>query len=202
MKAKTLFTATALLALSLAPALQAQYDRYPDRDRYSDRYSDRYQGRYPDYGHMDRVSALAHEIDQTARYIYREAARNNRYPDRNEARMLQGLYQLYGRADRFHDQVESYRRDPRRTDAEFVALEQSFNRLGNALRYVEPRSYVDRGMQRIYDLMSDLSRYYGRSGYGRWGRYGQDRYGYDRDDRYDRYDRDGYDDRYDRRPRN
>ena len=44
--------------------------------------------------------------------------------------------------------------------------------------------------------MTELSSYYGRRGYGRWGRYGQDRGGYDRDDRYDRYDRndrDGYD---------
>jgi hypothetical protein len=173
MKRNTLI-ATALLALLLAPALQAQYG-YPDR----------YRDRYPDYGHMDRVSALAHEIDTTARSIYREAARNNRRPDRYEARMLDDLYQLYGQADRFHDQVESYRRNPRRTAVEFAELERAFNRLGETLRYVQPRGYIDRGMERIYRLMTELSRYYGRNGYDRWGRYGRDGY--------DRYDRDRYD---------
>ena len=181
MKRNTLI-ATALFALMLAPALQAQYGGYG--------YPDRYRDRYPDYGHMDRVSALAHDIDLTARSIYREAARNNRRPDRYEAQMLNDLYQLYGRADRFHGLVESYRRDPRRTAIEFAELERAFYRLGETMRYVHPRGYVDRGMQRIYSLMTELSRYYGRSGYDRWGGYGRDGYDrYDRNDRYDGYDR-------------
>ena len=56
------------------------------RDRYSTG-----PGRYPDSGHVDRVAALAHEIEQTARYICREAARNNRRPDRDEARCSSDL---------------------------------------------------------------------------------------------------------------
>ncbi|MEA2599768.1 MAG: hypothetical protein QOF89_760 [Acidobacteriota bacterium] len=192
MKRTTLIT-TALLALLLAPAVQAQYGGYGSPDRYRDR--------YPDYGHMDRVSALAHDIDTTARSIYREAARNNRRPSRYEAQMLDDLYQLYGRADRFHDQVESDRRNPRRTAAEFAELERAFNRLGETMQYVHPRSYVDRGMERIYSLMTELSRYYGRTGYDRWGHYGRgDRDRYDRNDRDrdGRYDRD--DDSYRNRP--
>ena len=189
MKRNTLMTA-ALLALLLAPAVQAQYGGYDSPDRYRDR--------YPDYGHMDRVSALAHDIDATARSIYREAARNNRRPSRYEAQMLDDLYQLYGRAARFHDQVESYRQNPRRTAAEFAELERAFNRLGQTMQYVHPRSYVDRGMERIYSLMTELSRYYGRTGYDRWGRYGRN--GYDRNDRNDRYDGDDRDDDYRNRP--
>ena len=160
MKRNTLMT-TALLALLLTPALQAQYrgDRYPDR--------------YPDYDHISRVSALAHDLDATARSIYREAVRNNRRPDRYEARMLSDLQDLYVRADRFHDRVESYRRTPRRTTAEFAQLERSFNRLGETMQHVEPRDYIDRGMERIYSLMTELSRFYGRNGYDRWGRYGR-----------------------------
>ena len=180
MKRTTLITA-ALLALLLAPAVQAQYGGYGSPDRHRDR--------YPDYGHMDRVSALAHEIDATARSIYRQASRNNRRPSRYEAQMLDDLYQLYGRADHFHEVVESYRQDPRHTADDFRDLEEAFNQLGETMQYVHPRSYVDRGMERIYSLMTELSRYYGRTGYDRWGRYG-------RGDR-DRYDRDG-DGRYDR----
>ena len=179
MKRNILMTA-ALFALLLTPALQAQYP--------GDRHRDRYPDRDPDAGHVSRVSALAHDLDVTARSIYREAARNNRRPDRYEAQMLDDLHQLYGRAARFHDQVESYRRTPRRTAAEFAELEQAFNRLGETMQQVQPRSYIDRGMERIYSLMTELSRFYGRNGYDHWGRYGRN--GHDRGDRGDRYDRD------------
>ena len=185
MKRTTLITA-ALLALLLAPALQAQYpgygNRYPSRDA----------DRYPDYGHMDRVSYLAHQLDETARNIYRQAARNNRRPDQYEAQMLDDLRQLAGNAAHFHDEVEGNRQNPRHTSNDFARLEQSFNQLGVTLQSVRPRPYVDRGMERIYNLMTELSRYYGGNGYDRWGRYG-----HDRGDR-DRYDRNPYDRNYDR----
>lgn len=55
--------------------------------------------------------------------------------------------------------------------------------------------YVDRGMERIYNLMTELSRYYGGQGYSRWGRYR-----HDRGDRYDNdhrdHDRDNRDNGY------
>ena len=83
--------------------------------------------------------------------------------------------------------------------AEHELHEVAFNRLSDTLRYNDRRSYIDRGMGRIYGAMNELARFYGRSPYGRWGdrygqdrndgRYGQDRYdgryGRDRDDRYD-----------------
>lgn len=181
MKRTTLITA-ALLALLLAPALQAQpggYDnRTPSRDI----------GRYPDYGHMDRVSILAHEIDATARDIYRLAARNNRRPDPNEAQMLTELRRLAWNAARFHDEVESNRQNPRHTARDFARLEESFNQLGATMENVRPRPYVDRGMQQIYSRMTELSRYYGGNGYDRWGHYGRDRNdrdGYNRDNNRD-----------------
>lgn len=192
--------ATALFALALAPALQAQYRGNRDSYRYS----------YPNTGQMERVAVLAHEIDDVATSIRRQAERNNRRPDRDEARMLADLRALDGRASHFHAQVESYRQDPRHTADDFAALEESFFRLGETLRYVNRRPYIDRGLDRIYPLLNELSRYYGRSGDDRRGsdRYGQDRYGYGRDrydgrsdrrDDHNRYgddDRDRYDDPY------
>jgi hypothetical protein len=195
-------TTAALLALSLAPALQAQ--RRGDRN---DRYDERYRDRYPNSGQMDRVTALAREIDSTAHYILREAERNNRRPDRDEARMLSSLRGLDQRTERFYERIGSYRRDPRRTADEFSALEAAFYQVEDTLGYVEPRGYVDRGMERIHDLMNELSRYYGRGGYGSWRDRGRDRqddgrYGRDRDNgRYDR-DRDGDHNGYRRPPSN
>jgi hypothetical protein len=185
MRRTTLITA-ALLALLLAPALQAQYGGNHSPDRYDN-------NRYPDYGHMDRVSYLAHQLDETARNIYRQAARNNRRPDQYEAQMLDDLRQLAGNAAHFHDEVEGNRQNPRHTANDFARLEESFNQLGTTMQSVRPRPYVDRGMERIYNLMTELSRYYGRNGYDRWGRYGHD----DRYDR-DRYDRNPYDRDYNR----
>jgi hypothetical protein len=171
--------ATALLALSLAPALQAQYRDNRDQDR-------RYDSR------NDRRTAIAHEIEDVAYSIRREYERNNRRPDREEARVLYGLRELHTRAARFEDQAD-YRSNRRNVGDEFAALEDTFFDLSESLRYISPRPYVDRGMDRIADLMSDLSRYYDRNDRdrGRYRRQGgwHDRYG--RDGRYDR-DRDAY----------
>ncbi|HET9212689.1 MAG TPA: hypothetical protein VFR03_19950 [Thermoanaerobaculia bacterium] len=162
---------TAALALSLVPALHAQ--GYREDGRYTI---------FPDVQHLDRASAIAHEIDETATQIRREFERNNRRPDRYEARAIEELRDLDRAATRFHRSTESYRREPRRTARTFAALEDAFNDASRSLRRIQPRPYVDRGMGRIYQLMDELGGFYGRrSGYyGAWG--------HDRD--HDRYDRD------------
>ena len=179
---RTTVIAATLLTLSLAPALQAQNRDYRDQDRY------RYDSRND---RNDRRTAIAHEIEDVAYSIRREYERNNRRPDREEARVLQDLRQLHSLAARFEDQAD-YRSNRRNAGDEFAALEDAYFDLSESLRYISPRPYVDRGMDRIADLMSDLSRYYGRdSRQGRYRRQGgwHDRYG--RDGRYDR-DRDAY----------
>lgn len=174
---------TAALALSIAPALQAQGYYRPD-------------GRstiFPDAGHLDRVSAIAHQIDETALSISRQYARNNRRPDRDEARALERLRDLSTAAGQFHDQVESYRREPRRTADDFARLERAFYSADRSLGRVAPRPYVDSGMNRIHDLMNELGGYYGRHA-GYYGAWGHDRYDrdHDRDHNHD-YDHDnGY----------
>lgn len=167
---------TALLAFSLVPALQAQGGRYDDR-RYD---------RYPDAGHLSRVSAIAHEIDGTATQIRREFERNNRRPDRAEARAIGTLNQLNAAAARFHDEVDRSR-NPRRSADEFADLERAFQTTERSLRRINPRPYVDSGMNRIYNLMNELSGYYGRRTgyYGTWGHDRNDRYDNDRDRNHD-----------------
>ncbi|HEX6899464.1 MAG TPA: hypothetical protein VF789_07125 [Thermoanaerobaculia bacterium] len=183
MRSTTLFATTALLALSLASAAQAQYRGYPDRD-YRDRYGyDRNNG---------RVSDLAREIDEVATAAYREFARNNRRPNRAESRVLSDLRELDQRAEQFRYQVRDNRRGGQ-DSRYFAALESAFFETAESLRYINDRPYVDRGMDRIYTLMNEVSRYYGRgyrSGYDRWDnnrgwsrqdRYGRDEYRYGRE---------------------
>jgi hypothetical protein len=192
MNRSTVLTA-ALFALSLAPALQAQRWGTRDQDRYG----------YPGYGQRDRAAVLARELAATADSIHRQAERNNRRPDRAEARVLADLHELDARAERFYREVEGsgyrqdgYQRDRRYGTNGFAALEKAFFSLGDSLRYIQPRGYIDRGMARIDDLMNELGRYYGRSsGYDRRG-YGRERQGFDP---YGRYDRQGDRDRFDRR---
>jgi hypothetical protein len=172
---------TAALALSLAPALHAQ--GYRDDGRYTV---------FPDTGHLDRTSAIAREIDQTAANIRHQFERNNRRPDPAEARTIDRLRELSSRASRFHDAVESYRREPRRTARDFAALEDAFNDASRSLRRIAPRPYVDQGMDHIYRLMDELGSFYGRRAgyYGTWG-HDRDR-DHDRDHDHDHdHDHDG-----------
>jgi hypothetical protein len=187
MRRTTTLMTTALLALSLAPALQAQ-GYHPDDRRPDDRRPDDQRYAYPETRHVDRLGAIANEIEQNATYIRREFERNNRRPDRAEARAIDTLNQLNAEAARFHDEVARYRQSPRRSADEFASLERAFNTAERSLRRIERRPYVDRGMERIYASMNELSRYYGRRAgyYGTWG--------HDRDDRdHGNYDRDNHD---------
>jgi hypothetical protein len=163
-------TLIALLTLTLVPALQAQGYRNDDR-RYDGRHA------YPDVNRLGRAVAIAHEIDEQATYIRREFERNNRRPDRAEARAIGTLNQLNAAAARFHDEVDRSR-NPRRSADEFAALERAFNTTERSLRRIARRPYVDQGMQRIYTLMNEMGGYYGRRAnyYGTWG--------HDRDDRH------------------
>lgn len=159
----TLFVTTAVLALGLATVAQADdQDRYSDRyrDRYEDRYDDRY-GRYDRNRGFERAAEIAHEIENTAAAMHREYERNNRRPDRDEARVAAALHELHREADQFHRQVESYRRDSRRNDRGYDGLLRAFDQVAYSLERIRPRPYVDRGMDRIWSLMSELDRYYG-----------------------------------------
>lgn len=178
------------LALSVSPALEADPPsrRSPDRydDRYDDRSNDRYGDRYGDRRYdARRVAVLAHEIEQTAYSIRREAERNNRRPDRWEERMLSALRELNHEADQFHTQVESRRYD-NRSGRGFEELVRAYRETGYVLSRNDPRPYIDRGMDRIGSLLSEISGHYGRRGDYRYDRHGFDRYGRDRG-----YDHDG-----------
>ena len=190
MRSKTFLTAT-LLTLALSTAAVADDKRYPN-DRY-DRYdrSGRYDqyDRYPDARGTQRVAAMAREIENTAASIRRQAERNNRRPDRDEARMLSALRELHEEADDFRNEVGDNRRDSRQDVRGFRELLRAYDFTGESLRYVSRRPYVDSGMERIGYLIDQISRSYGydqRDRYGRDERYDRGRGRYDRYDRYNR----------------
>ena len=172
----------AALALGLTPAVQAQY-RGNDYDHYD------HNAAHESYARWDgqRTYSLAHEVDQTATWVYRQAARTNRRPDRGEARALRSLSQLDAAAAHFHHEVEGYRQDPRHTAQDFARLVTAYDAALESLRWIEPRPSIDRGMDRIGDALVEMSPFYGRSydryhGHGRdWDRH--DRYDHDRQDR-------------------
>lgn len=179
----TSLISTAVLFLGLSTAAMAQPSDYR-RDSYRDRYPDRSNG---------RVEALAREIEQTAAAMQREYDRNNRRPDRDEARVSSNLRELYQEAYAFRAEVDDYRRGSRdRRDGrrDLNELFRAFDQTAESLRYIAARPYVDRGMDRMWDLLRELRRDHG---YGQAHR-GRGRYDRDDDRRYGRYGRDG--DRY------
>jgi hypothetical protein len=167
----TLFVTTAVLALSLSTAAMAdERDRYRS-DRHDDRYQDhdRYDDRYRGNSRNGRVEAIVREIEQTAAAMHREYERNNRRPDRDEARVAATLHELHeeayelARGSRYSG---NYRGNSRR-DHGFDGLVRAFDEVASSLDRINRRPYVDRGMDRIWSLMSELDRSYG----GRSDRY-------------------------------
>lgn len=191
----TLFVTAAVLLLALPTAAGADDRDRHGSDRYDDRYRDRYEDRYEDRdrgrSRNERVAVIAHEIENTAAAMHREYERNNRRPDHSEARVAATLHELHEQADRFHREVESYRRGSRGSARSYEGLLRAFDEVAESLDHIRPRPYVDRGMDRIWSLVSELDRHYGRS--DRHGRGGYDRHGRGHGSRgryRDRYDHD------------
>lgn len=189
----TTFISTALLFLGLSSAALAQPSDYRRGDSYRDR--------YPDRPRNGRVEALAREIEKTAAAMHREYDRNNRRPDRDEARVKSKLRELYQEAYAFRAEVDDYRggrRDSRDGRRDLNELFRAFDQTAESLRYIEPRPYVDRGMDRMWSLLRELRRDHGYGqAYRSQGRHDRDGRGSYRDrGRYERrYDWDRDDDR-------
>jgi hypothetical protein len=192
-----LVTAAALaLSLSSLTSTARGDDRWSNPHGNQDyRYDDRYNN--------GNVSELAREVARTADAMHRDYERNNRRPNRDEARVAVALHELEEASVRFYDSVggSGYgynNRDSRRGGVggtrDFENLLRAFDATADTLRYINRRPYVDRGMDRIWSLMSQMDRYYGGV-LNRHDRHGRDRYDRDGYDRYDRRDRRD-DDRY------
>ena len=165
MHRKTFILAASLTLLGTAPMAFAQEAPPPEH-------------RYPDTAHIERVIGVAQDMSRTSAAMSRQADRNNRKPNGDEAAMLDRLHELNTRAKHFETEVEQFRQSPEHTADDFQALVATFDATADALRTTNRRPYIDRGMAHIARLMDELSPYYGRTGDFR------ERHGYrDQDDR-------------------
>lgn len=196
MRSKTFFGTAAALVLCASTTLASADDR--SRSRYPE-YRGSERGDRGAYRGSANVAALADRIEDTAAAIHREYDRNNRRPDRSEARVKSNLRELWQEANQFESQVGRYRNDSRNGGRELDDLIEAYYDTEESLRHISPRPYVDRGMDDIGDMIAQLSRHYGNGRYdrndrgrGRGGRYDRDRGRGDRG----RYGRDRYDRQY------
>jgi len=196
MKTRTTFTlalATAA-ALGFGAAAGAQQGYDPD-GRYNNDPSYRAPYDYGGYAGPRSVRQLliaAHEIDDAANYIHRQYDRNNRRPDRREARVSARLAELAASAREFHREVASYRGDSRHTQDDFQRLVGAYDRATDALGRVAERPYVDQGMERIATRLDQTASIYGLNIAEMTRYHGERRYDRDRRDRDDSYRGEGY----------
>jgi hypothetical protein len=207
MKTRKSFTIAlaAAAALGCGASAWAQQENYPSPDgRYEDGYQRPYDqtpydnGGYAGPRSVRRLLIAAHEIDDAANYIHRQYDRNNRRPDRREARVSARLAELAGSAREFHREVAGYRGDSRHTQDDFQRLVRAYDRATDALGRVAERPYVDQGMERIATRLDQTATIYGLNLAEMTRYHGERRYDRDRRDRDDSYrgGDNGYDNGY------
>lgn len=129
---------------------------------------------HPELDRMDRVRYLAHEIEQAARHVHKQAERDAHHFTRAEDRALASLHHLDKKARHFHREVERHHRDPYHTEADFRALVDAFSDARYQLSHLHAYRHVRQDFHRVEVLMGELVGYYG---YGPGHGYGERRYG-------------------------
>lgn len=131
-----------------------------------------------DYGHRcrgrdngwnwERVKQIAHEVEEAARHVHREAERQAHHGDSNERRALADLHGLEQAADHFHSQVERYRQDPYHTEQDYYRLNSAYDQARATIHYAHAYEHVLQDFRRVGNLIQELRRYY-RGDHGNWG---------------------------------
>ena len=152
----------AAVALGLAGAARAD-----DRDDRNDRSDWDRRGRSSYEWRVERVAALAHEVEEATERINRTAQSRRGYLSWEEARALRRLDLLEERARHFHQQVERRRTNPRHTEGDFQALVASYQRAEGAVDDLRGWPRVRREFRRLTPLMSELEQCYAQASYRR-----------------------------------
>ncbi|MDX1645416.1 MAG: hypothetical protein R3244_13765, partial [Thermoanaerobaculia bacterium] len=109
---------------------------------------------------MERIRAVAHELEEAARHVHREAERRRHHYDRAEAHAFARLHELERRARHFHRQVERYRQNPYHTERDFLQLRGAYFRAAEVLPALHGDRHVRRDFERVRYLMHLLDEYY------------------------------------------
>lgn len=141
---------------------------------------------HPTPSQMERVQILAHELEDAARHVHRDAERSAHHYTRAENHALRKLHKLEARARHFHREVERYYQDPYHTERDFERLLDAFHEARYAMHHLHAFRHTRRDFHRVERLMHRLTDYYG--GYDSGHRYDRHRYDGHRYDRH-RYDR-------------
>lgn len=147
---------------------------------------------HPQPYEMARIQAVAHELEEAARHVHRQAERRRHHFDRAEAYAFERLHELDRRARHFHRQVERYRQDPYHTERDYFALREAYWRAADSVRALHGDRHVRRDFDRVSYLVRVLDGYYldrrGRRGRGHYDHGYPDDRGY----RHDRRHRGGF----------
>jgi len=146
-----------LVAAGLTLTGAACSSHYGDRNPYS---NGGYAGGYGyDYG---RVRQLAYDLERTTDNLREEAKRS-----RVNGRVVDELEDVNDKAEDLRHEVE-HKRDLRSSSDEFRDVSKEYYEARDALQryswYGAPQ-YLERDLQRVNAILSELSRYYG---YGRY----------------------------------
>ncbi len=118
-----------------------------------------------DWTYWIQVRALAHQVEEKARHVHREAESRAHHGDYRERRALADLHALEQKAAHFHRQVESYRRDPGHTRHDLQSLIRAFNAADNSLRWAHFNQHVRHDFETVRGSLQQLEWYYRRGGY-------------------------------------
>ncbi len=121
---------------------------------------------HPTVEPWEAVQGLAHELENTARRLHRDAERFAHHGDRREEAALRRIHELEDRARHFHREVERYYRDPRHTHSDFRALEHAYYRAAEARYWLHGIGRVEVQFERVDRLMYELTERYERWVYG------------------------------------
>lgn len=116
-----------------------------------------------------QVQRLAHQMENRSRRLVRRADDRRHHYTRGEDRAVRALYVLSRESARFHDQVERFRRNRRRTLANFRDLERAFVRAARVVNRGHVDGRVRRDFERVARTFDELAYYMGRRAYPRAG---------------------------------
>lgn len=127
-----------------------------------------------------RVKQLAHEVDDRAEHVHREAERQAHHGDRWERQALSDLHRLAERAEHFHRQLERWNQNPSHTRSDYYSVVSAFNQADRSLRYAHSFRHIRQDFETVRRAIGELNYYY-RGGYddGHGGHGGHDDHGND-----------------------
>jgi aminoglycoside phosphotransferase len=115
----------------------------------------------PEQRQMAHIEALARQLDDAAHHVHVAAERTGHQNTPEEAYALRKLHQLDNRASQFEREVRRRYHNPRRTEADFEWVKNTFREAKYAFRYLHAFRHVRSDLDQVERLVFRLDDYYG-----------------------------------------